>query len=90
MLVYLYFDSNKKYNAVVKIQKEKNQTGPIPKISYCKLQKITNPQIIKIKLPQKEGVKWYMYLTTLHLYLVCVLSFSVPVVVFVSAALKDF
>ena len=30
MLVYLYFDSNKKYNAVVKIQKEKNQTGPIP------------------------------------------------------------
>ena len=90
MLVYLYFDSNKKYNAVVKIQKEKNQTGPIPKISYCKLQKITNPQIIKIKLPQKEGLKWYMYLTTLHLYLVCVLSFSVPVVVFVSAALKDF
>ena len=31
-----------------------------------------------------------MYLTTLHLYLVCVLSFSVPVVVFVSAVLKDF
>ena len=30
MLVYLYFDSNKKYNAVVKIQKEKNQTGPVP------------------------------------------------------------
>ena len=27
---YLYFDSNKKYNAVVKIQKEKNQAGPIP------------------------------------------------------------
>ena len=26
----------------------------------------------------------------LHLYLVCVLSFSVPVVVFVSAVLKDF
>ena len=90
MLVCLYFDSNKKYNAVVKIQKEKNQTGPIPKISYCKLQKITNPQIIKIKLPQKESVKWYMYLTTLHLYLVCMLSFSVPVVAFVSAVLKDF
>ena len=46
MLVYLYFDSNKKYNAVVKIQKEKNQTGIIPKISYFKLQKITNPQIL--------------------------------------------
>ena len=30
MLVYLYFDSNKKNNAVVKIQKEKNQTGPVP------------------------------------------------------------
>ena len=30
MLVYLYFDSNKKYNAVVKIQKEKNHAGPIP------------------------------------------------------------
>ena len=30
MFVYLYFDSNKKYNAVVKIQKEKNQTGPVP------------------------------------------------------------
>ena len=30
MLVYLYFDSNKKYNVVVKIQKEKNQTGPVP------------------------------------------------------------
>ena len=46
MLVYLYFDSNKKYNAVVKIQKEKNQTAIIPKISYFKLQKITNPQIL--------------------------------------------
>ena len=43
---YLYFDSNKKYNAVVKIQKEKNQTGIIPKISYFKLQEITNPQIL--------------------------------------------
>ena len=30
MLVYLYFDSDIKDNAVVKIQKEKNQTGPIP------------------------------------------------------------
>ena len=56
MLVYLYFDSNKKYNAVVKIQKEKNQTGSIPIIiigigpttnliiSCCELQKVTNPQ----------------------------------------------
>ena len=51
MLVYLYFDSNEKYNAVVKIQKEKNQTGIIPKISYFKLQKITNyPQIFVIKI----------------------------------------
>ena len=31
-----------------------------------------------------------MYLTTLHLYLESVLSFSVPVVVFMSAVLKDF
>ena len=46
MLVYLYFDSNKKYNAVFKIQEGKNQTGIIPKISYFKLQKITNPQIL--------------------------------------------
>ena len=30
MLVYLYFDSDIKDNAVVKIQKEKNQAGPIP------------------------------------------------------------
>ena len=54
MLVYLYFDSNKKHNAVVKIQKEKNQTGQIPiiitgigpttVISCCELQKIINPQ----------------------------------------------
>ena len=41
-----------------------------------------------MKLPQKESVKWY--LTTSHLYLECVLSFSAPVVVFMSAVLKDF
>ena len=28
--IFLYFESWKKYNAVVKIQKEKNQAGPIP------------------------------------------------------------
>ena len=92
MLVYLYFDSNKKYNAVVKIQKEKNQTGIIPKISYCKLQKITNPQILlqKSNSHKKKVSKWY--LTTFIIYYLLHGTFFVfsNVVVIVSAVLNDF
>ena len=191
MLVYLYFDSNKKYNAVVKIQKEKNQTGPVPIIvslcnrtagrrgrqnvcvwqirqgynlhvmswsslsvnvflflqkdlfkgkwrlaksyfkqncchgchtkfavffplpsccvssliiigigpttnfiiSCCELQEIINPQNYYIinQTPTKRKCQMvHVVYNIMHHYLQCVLSFSVPVVVFMSAVLKDF
>ena len=78
MLVYLYFDSNKKYNAVFQIQKERNQTGPIHKFYY------------KNQTPTKRKCQNGTWQHLLYIINYCTFFVFSNVVVFMSAVLKDF